>query len=220
MRAASLSVDNQGMMSGLIMDGDYIDVVFHARVDLRRVLEITADAYVEEDGPYTIGNSIIPAKGGVDGEPQTVPGVDGSTFTVVDGGQNLEPVAKMLIQNVKVLRVIAPGVQYDGQGQEVQRSPDDSTSSDELGQLIIEVTPQQAEAITFMQDQNHTYEVVVRGNEDSEIVSTTGITFEILMTDGTWSLPWPAPIVAPGGSASADDATTQPDPTDESDEDS
>lgn len=211
MRAASLSVDSQGMMSGLIMDGDYVDVVFHARVDLRRVLQAGDDVEIEEDGPYSL-QSIDPAAG--DGKDvQQLQGAPGSEFTAVDGGQNLEPVAKILVQNVKVLRVVGPGVQFDGQGQEIQRSPDDTTTADELGQLIIEVTPQQAEAIAFIQDQNHTYEVVVRGNDDAEIVSTTGITFEILMTDGTWSLPWPEPIVVAAADDAAGDAGAESDAT-------
>jgi Flp pilus assembly protein CpaB len=52
-RAISVQVDTQGMMSGLIMDGDYVDIVFDARVDLRRVLEMQG-LEVEEDGPYEI----------------------------------------------------------------------------------------------------------------------------------------------------------------------
>jgi hypothetical protein len=67
----------------------------------------------------------------------------------------------------------------------------------EIGQLILEVTPQQAEAISFMQDKNHSIEVVVRGRDDHDIANTTGITFQILMTDGTWAMPWPKPVEAP-----------------------
>jgi Flp pilus assembly protein CpaB len=196
-RAVSLQVDTQGMMSGLIMDGDYVDVVFKARVDLKRVLQITADAYVEEDGPYAINNSIVPIKDGVDGEPQAVQGAPGSQFTVYDGGQNLEPVAKILVQDVKVIRVVAPGVRYDGQGQEVQRAEDETTSEDDFGQLILEVTPEQAEVLTFIQDQNHSYEITVRAEGDHEIANTSGITFEILITDENWGLPYPKPVAAP-----------------------
>src|SRR5687768_9898149 len=38
-RAVSLEVDNPGMMSGLVMDGDYVDVVFQARVNLQRIYQ-------------------------------------------------------------------------------------------------------------------------------------------------------------------------------------
>ena len=198
-RAVSLGVDNQGMMAGLIMDGDYVDIVFQARVDLRRVLQAGGAVEVEEDGPYNI-DKISPAP--PEAEVQQYQGADDSEFTVADGGQNLEPVAKLLVQDVKVLRVVAPGVQYDGQGQQVQEPAEDGAiATEESGQLILEVTPQQAEAISFIQDQNHTFEVVVRGKDDHEIASTTGLTFQILMTDGTWSMPWPKPIFAPEAEA-------------------
>lgn len=219
-RAVSLQVDTQGMMSGLIMDGDYVDIIFDARVDLRRVLEMQG-LEVEEDGPYTIkfGNDnnsdsndqnsdsensdqnqddSSPSVAGIEAAPYQ--GKDGSEFTVVDAGQNLEPVTKMLVQDIKVLRVIQPGVKYDGQGQQVQGVAEGSGVSGgagDLGQLILEVTPEQAEAITFMQDQNHNLEVIVRGKDDHELAKTTGITFQILMSDGTWSMPWPKPIDAP-----------------------
>jgi len=226
-RAISVQVDTQGMMSGLIMDGDYVDIVFDARVDLRRVLEIQG-LEVEEDGPYEIkfsgddenndssnsdqngdtGNTEEnqdgdgPQVGGIEAAPYQ--GKDGSEFTAVDAGQNLEPVTKMLVQDVKVLRVIQPGVMYDGQGQQVQTAADapSTTGSDSQGQLILEVTPQQAEAISFMQDQHHNIEVVVRGKDDHEIAKTSGITFQILMSDGTWKMPWPKPINAPEAKAS------------------
>jgi Flp pilus assembly protein CpaB len=227
-RAVSVQVDTQGMMSGLIMDGDYVDIIFDARVDLRRILEMQG-LEVEEDGPYTIqfekdkdensdssdgtddsGNSEQSEDGGGPGvagiEAAPYQGKDGSEFTAVDAGQNLEPVTKMLVQDVKVLRVIQPGVTYDGQGQQVQSASDGpgGAPANDMGQLILEVTPQQAEAITFIQDQNHNIEVVVRGKDDHEIAKTSGITFQILMSDGTWSMPWPQPIVAPEVKSSDD----------------
>jgi Flp pilus assembly protein CpaB len=224
-RAVSVQVDTQGMMSGLIMDGDYVDIIFDARVDLRRILEMQG-LEVEEDGPYEIkfgsgddesdqsgdtgdtenqdqGDS-GPDVAGIEAAPYQ--GKDGSEFTALDAGQNLEPVTKMLVQDVKVLRVIQPGVKYDGQGQQVQGASDGpgGAPADDMGQLILEVTPQQAEAITFIQDQNHNIEVVVRGTDDHEIAKTSGITFQILMSDGAWSMPWPQPIVAPEVKSSDD----------------
>ncbi len=224
-RAVSVKVDAQGMMSGLIMDGDYVDLVFDARVDLRRILDVYGIEVVE-DGLFeldlktdnkgnnsnsgqgdTSGNngdngdngSNIPdiVGGGIKASPYQ--GNDGSEFVVVDAGQNLEPVTKMLVQDVKVIRVIQPGVTFDGQGQQVS-GPEGSVSSgsaDQPGQLILEVTPQQAEAISFMQDQNHSISVVVRGKDDHAVATTTGITFQILMSDKTYSMPWPKSIKAP-----------------------
>jgi Flp pilus assembly protein CpaB len=211
-RAVAIELDSPGMMSGLIMDCDYVDLVFNARVDLQKVLQAQGGVEVEEDGPYGI-NQYGPAdpespednqrpKGGVVDGAQQLQGAPGSEFTVKDAGGNLEPVTKMIVQDIKVIRVVQPGVKFDAQGQQVSSPADASSSSNSVngadkGQLILEVTPQQAEAISFMQDQNHKIEVVIRGKDDHELANTTGITFQILMTDGTWSLPWPAPIQAP-----------------------
>ena len=193
-RAVSLSVDAQGMMSGLIVDGDFVDIVFRARVDLRKVLQSSIGAEIDEDGPYSFKE--IDADRSTEDTNQQYPGSPGSEFLVTDAGGPLEPVTKMMVQDVKVLRVIAPGVTYDAQGQQVAVPADGGPAVETTGQLIIEVTPQQAEAITFMQDQNHSFEVVVRGENDHEIATTTGITFQILMTDGTWSLPYPKSVFA------------------------
>lgn len=208
MRAISLQVGDQNMMSGLIMDGDYVDIVFQARVDLQRVLQVANSVEVEEDGPYVI-KEVVPAPPGTDaGDAQQIQGADGSEFTVKDNGGNQEPVAKILVQDVKVLRVIAPGVKYDAQGQQVTESEIDTAASADKGQLVLQVTPQQAEALAFIQDGNSIdgndkYEILVRGKEDHEIASTTGVTFQILMTNETWSLPYPQPVVAP--EAASDD---------------
>jgi len=188
MRAISLGVDAQGAMSGLVVAGDYIDVVFEARVSLRRVLELDGVVF-EEDGPYSL-DTFLPT------DPSPFQGKDGGEFTAVDGGDLLEPVAKMLVQDVKIIRVIPVGTTYDGQGQQVQTGEESGPSTDDRGQLIVEVTPQQAEAIAFKQSEFHAYSIAVRGKDDHAAVQTTGVTFQILMTDGTWSLPWPEPIVA------------------------
>ncbi len=77
------------------------------------------------------------------------------------------------------------------------------SANDGAGQLILEVTPQQAEVISFIQNNpddqytNHDIEVIVRAKDDHEVANTSGITFQVLITDDTWSLPWPQPITAP-----------------------
>ena len=214
MRAISLKVDAQGSMSGLVVPGDYIDVTFKARVDLRKIINFVGVELDEDGGPYKIsgGSDGDDAAAGNDddedssgltlgGEETPVAeypfqGQEGGEFIATDAGQNLEPVAKLLIQDVKVIRVVLPGVQYDEQGQQVAMTEDsNSPTKEEFGQLIIQVSPQQAEALTFMQDPNHSYSITVRAKDDHEVVETSGITFEILMSDGTWSMPWPVPII-------------------------
>jgi hypothetical protein len=63
--------------------------------------------------------------------------------------------------------------------------------------VIVEVTPQQAEFVTFIQDQHQSYQLIVRAKDDHSIATTTGITYSVLATDPTWDLPWPTTITAP-----------------------
>jgi Flp pilus assembly protein CpaB len=234
MRAASIPVDEVSLLSGLVQDGDYVDIVFHARIDLVRLLPTTL-AETPEDSVYKYsgdsgggddddngddngddddddddGNGLpasqsgpilwIPAGMEYSNHPAT--GDPGSKFYIWDAGANLEPVAKVIVQDVKVLRVVRAGEMFaaDGTltGQTVPGEDPDSDSSAQ-GHLILQVTPEQAEVLTFMQDaeHQHTYQVVVRGEGDHETVETTGVTFSILASDEQWQLPWPQTVQAP-----------------------
>jgi hypothetical protein len=223
-RAFSLALDEREMMSGLVMDGDYVDVIFDARIDLNRILNIQG-LEVNEDGEYIIkfededekdedptnDDESAPEDDEDDGdiipgiEPQGYQGKPDTQFTITDEGGQLEPATKIMVQDVKVIRVVKAGITYDSQGQQVDPGADAGPGGDssKLGQLILEVTPQQAEALSFMQQspedqyRYHDVEVIVRGKDDHEVANTTGITFEILVNDETWSLPYPKPMVAP-----------------------
>jgi hypothetical protein len=238
-RAFSLALDEREMMSGLIMDGDYVDVIFDARIDLNRIIGIYGlelhedEEYELKDVGDAIGsiveaseedqsndesttgeeateeeNADIAAIEALLSEIFTSPSYQGnpnSQFTITDEGGALEPSTKIMVQDVKVIRVVKAGVTYDAQGQQVDLGADAAAGADtsKLGQLILEVTPQQAEALSFMQQspedqyRYHDVEVIVRGKDDHEVANTTGITFEILVNDDTWSLPYPRPMVRP-----------------------
>jgi hypothetical protein len=226
MRASSIPVDAVSMLSGLVQDGDYVDVVFHARIDLVRLLPTTL-AETPEDTLYKYSGGGSSGGGGGNGtgddgiaaaqsgpimwipagmEYVTHPatGDPGSRFYVRDVGGLLEPVAKIIVQDVKVLRVVRPGEAFSADGTLAGQSlgadaAAPSSNAEDPGYLILQVTPAQAEAITFMQDKEnqHTYQVIVRGKDDHGAVETTGITFQILMTDAEWSMPWPQTVLAP-----------------------
>jgi Flp pilus assembly protein CpaB len=238
MRAASIPVDEVSMLSGLVQDGDYVDVVFHARIDLVRILP-TNFAETPEDTPaYTYGvgkggngsdgnnddnsdnnddegdddgGNTLPAMeagpilwiaAGVEVDNHPYVGDPGSKFAIRDQGAQLEPVTKVIVQDVKVLRVVRAGESFAADGTlSGQSAPGEGSSSDETeqGHLILQVTPEQAEVLTFMQDEGnqHTYQVVVRGKDDHEKVETDGVTFQILASDEQWQLPWPKSVQAP-----------------------
>ncbi len=222
MRAASVPVDEVSMLSGLVQDGDYVDIVFHTRIDLVRILP-TNFAETPEDTPdYTYGvgkggggegngdsnnddenseeddggNTLpateagpilwVAAGGEVINHPYV--GDPGSKFAIRDQGAQLEPVAKVIVQDVEVLRVVRAGETFAADGTlSGQSVPGEAAAADsaQKGHLILQVTPEQAEVLAFIQDEanQHTYQVVVRGKDDHEQVETTGITFEILASD-------------------------------------
>ena len=221
MRAIALPVDEVSAMSGLVQDGDFIDIVFNARVNLVRYLPTQVVA-AEEDFIYKIeGLMIIPPDLEMPKHPAT--GASGSNFFIRDDigeNQNLEAVTKIMLQDIKVLRVVRPGDQFQADGSKAAEPIAEGVSSSQgeaLGQLIIEVTPDQAEVVSFIQDKHHTYQVVVRAKDDHTKVTTSGITFEILATDADWALPWPEPISAPadeGANAEASPVAEQGDPED------
>lgn len=198
-RAMALPVNDVSMLSGLVQDGDYVDIVFRARIDLVRHLPTTA-AEITEDGDYTLKEPVvIPPDLEQPNHPSA--GEPGSEFEirddVGDAGQ-MEPVAKIMLQDIKVLRVVRPGEVYLGNGSKDESAGATSDGNEKAtGQVIIEVTPEQAEFVTFIQDQRQTYQLIVRAKDDHSTVDTTGITYSILATDPGWELPWPKSVVAP-----------------------
>lgn len=202
-RAIALPVNEVSALSGLIQEGDYVDVIFHARINTVRVLP-SDSAELPEDGFYVIKEPVIyPPDLEQPNHPPT--GDPGSKFYIRDDvgdAQNLEAVAKIMLQDVRVLRVVRPGEQYSGNGERVDSVAAGGTVSGNpqdqpKGQLILEVSPAQAEMVTFMQDKRHEYQVMVRGKDDHDTVNTKGLTFQILATNADWALPWPQTLSLP-----------------------
>jgi len=220
MRAVALPVNEVSAMSGLVQDGDYIDIVFHARINLVRHLPTSA-AEIPEDSVYSIKNPvIIPPDLEMPNPP--IAGEPSSEFNrrddVGEAGER-EAFAKFVLQDIKVIRVVRPGDLFQTDG---SKAPGEITEGatagpvEELGQLIVEVSPEQAELVTFIQDDHQKYQVVVRAKDDHAKVTTTGITYDILATDADWALPWPKPVVAPddteNSAESAEGADTEATP--------
>lgn len=231
-RAISLPVDELSMLSGLVQDGDYVDIVFKTRINLIRILPTNFAESAEDTPLYTYGigeggsgggngsggsgdesadslpasasGPILWVAAGFEVDTQTHPyaGDPGSKFVIQDQGEQLEKVAKVLVQDIKVLRVVRPGEAFaaDGSltGQTIAQDASAEPTDVSKGHLILQVSTAQAEALAFIQDEanQHTYQIVVRGKDDHEQVETTGITFEILASDEEWSLPWPTSLQA------------------------
>ncbi|HEV2109201.1 MAG TPA: Flp pilus assembly protein CpaB [Thermomicrobiales bacterium] len=194
MRAIALPVDEGSALYGLLASDDHVDIVFKARLDLIRLLPGTVAEMPVEDAVAS-SNEVVGADDDVPAYPAT--GDEGSRVFVRDVSAEFEPVAKVLLQDIRVLRVVRPGQSFSADGQPVDQVVVEAPAASEdaaRGALILEVTAEQAEAITFMQDANHTYQIVVRGREDHDIVNTSGITFEILAKDEDYALPLPAAV--------------------------
>lgn len=220
-RAMALPVDDVSMLSGLIQDGDYVDVVFRANINLVRDLPTMNGAKISEDNIYKIEKPIV-LPPDLEQPNHPIAGDPGSQFEirddVGDSGQ-LEPVVKIMLQDIKILRVIRPGETYLGNGSRDSAVASDSKSSnantkESSGQVILEVTPEQAEFVTFLQDQHSSFQLIVRAKDDHALATTNGVTYAILATDPTWDLPWPHSITVPlDQSTSAEDAASTGDDT-------
>jgi Flp pilus assembly protein CpaB len=215
-RAIALPVDQVSLMSGLLQDGDYIDLVFHVRLALNvalpsgvplnqqtidKVLGSAAGVDVTPDATTPTakkGQSPDAAETSATASPQIW------AMVVDDIGDQaaLQPIVKIMLQDIKVLRVISPGDSYLGNGAK-DSAAGDSTSSGggdkakSTGQVILEVTPKQAEFVNFIQDQHISYQLIVRAKDDHATVSTDGVTYNTLVSDPEWGLPMPKAIQIP-----------------------
>lgn len=182
-RAISMLVDQNNLVAGLIRQDDSIDIVYEINAELIRVTPTTPLELTDELDLLT--EVVIPPFGEEpDPAPYPYPGEPGSRFIItdVDGGN---PIAKTVLQNIRVLRVITPSSITGGS---------DSSSTQGGNYLVIEVTPDQAELVHMMTKVG-TYQVVLRGAEDEDVVQTMGANMELLVTQ--YQLPVPKTVRLP-----------------------
>jgi pilus assembly protein CpaB len=184
-RAISLQVDQNNLVAGLIRQDDSIDIVYEVNVELLRVTP-TTPLEVEDELTLDLDQVTIPPFGEApDPKPYPYPGEPGSRFVITDAtGGN--PVAKTVLQDIRVLRVITPSSSTT--------SPQSSQDSSDASYLVIEVSPDQAELVHMMSTVG-SYQVMLRGGEDQEVVTTTGASMELLVTQ--YQLPVPKTVRLP-----------------------
>lgn len=186
-RAISIPVSRNNLVAGLIRQDDHIDIIYKVNLSLLRVnptspIELPdnlqlSDLPLELEG---YDNEEVP-----DGPRYTYPGDPGSRFAVTEA-DNGNPVVKLVLQNVRVVRVIQPS------------SSGQQTGTTESEYLILEVTPDEAELIHLIQ-QVGTYHIMLRGSEDAAEVDTPGVNMQTLVTN--YGLPVPGTITLPGPGA-------------------
>ncbi|MDW8060638.1 MAG: Flp pilus assembly protein CpaB [Thermomicrobium sp.] len=207
-RAVAIPVDRINAIGGLIQQNDLIDVVYAGRIDLTRILptqpmEMSDSGQGYSSPPEAVTLPSPPGSSSV----YPYPGSPGSRVVITDTGEG-QPVAKIVLQNLRVLQVVA-GTTVVGPSTTQLTAERTSATRDgtatptpegglpPVDLLIVEADPSQAELITFLLDQNVRYQVVLRARGDTETVRTDGVTYDRLVRDG--SLPVPAPVQVTGG---------------------
>ncbi len=196
-RAYPLLVDETNMVAGQIRDDDHVDVIFTTHVLLTRVnptypLEVLDQLELQDapgdsvrgEGGRPAGASLPEYGSEPEGPTYPYPGEDGSRFwvsDVVDG----DPVGKLILQNVRVLRVVTASL-------------DEAATQDESDFLILDLSPAEAELVRYLIHAG-TYQIVLRGPDDTEIVETSGATMNILVDN--WGLTVPKTVRLPEAGA-------------------
>lgn len=187
-RAISMLVDQNNLVAGLIRQDDSIDIVYEINAELMRVSPTTP--LEAADGITLTTDLVIPPFGETaDPAPYPYPGEPGSRFVITDRDAG-NPVAKIVLQNIRVLRVITDNSSAT--------SSQGSQGGESGNYLVIEVTPNQAELVHMMTTVG-TYQVMLRGADDEEIVTTMGANMELLVTD--YDLPVPKTVRLPESGA-------------------
>ena len=211
-RAMALPVGHLNLFHGLVQDGDHVDVIFKARLNEVRLLGHVMGPTPEDEPYYKFesddGFGWVPIDIVDEFPPFPAAGDPGSQMYIRDDvgdQQQLEPVAKLMLQDVRVLRVVRPGESFGADGQPVSAPVVEGASASPGEQLpsslILEVSNQEAEVLAFMLDsrEQNVYNVVIRGKDDHQLVSTTGVTYEILATNEEYGLPLPGTVTMASG---------------------
>jgi len=176
----------------LLREADHIDLIFSTKVNLTYVFPTrpyevqtaTAGGAAEAEAhPLT-----LPVQPPTDPAAYTFPGEPGSRFKV-EGEKGGDPLAKVILQDIKVLRVVSAAPPQQGQ----QQQPQAAAVAD---LLILEMTAEQAEVMKFILDNGASFSFALRGKEDHTLVETKGITYDLFVTN--YQLPMPKSVRLPG----------------------
>lgn len=206
-RAIALPVDRINALGGMIRPDDRIDIIYSVRINLARVVPSEPIELRDSTEGYAQDDTIVlqPPPGAAGGQTYPFPGEPGSRFLVEDNAPG-NPVTKVVVQNVRVLRVVAgdttvtsdPSATGDGEASGTPTAPQGAAEKlPNADLLVLEVDPQQAEVIKFLMDNDGQYQVALRPKNDEGEAATTGVTYEQLVN--AYGLPVPKTVRLPGG---------------------
>ncbi len=196
-RAYPLLVDGTNLIAGQIRDEDHIDIIFNARTSLVRVnpsypMEFS-DSLELKDAP---GDSVVEGEGrppgvslseyGTAPEGPTYPyaGEPGSRFWISDTLDG-DPIGKMVLQNVRILRVISASV-------------GEANTNVDGNYLILDLDPVESELVRYLVEVG-TFQIVLRSPDDEDVVQTPGITMNMLVDN--WGMVVPKTVRLPEAGA-------------------
>jgi pilus assembly protein CpaB len=195
-RAYPLMVDGANLIAGQIRDEDHIDILFSARTQLTRInptypselpdnlelRDIPSDSLQEGGRPPGVS---LPEYGTApEGPAYPYAGEPGSRFWISDTLDG-DPITKLILQNVRVLRVIAASL-------------GEANPQVEGNFLILDLDPVESELVRFLVE-NGTFQIVLRSPEDEENTQTPGVTMNILVDN--WGLIVPKTVRLPEAGA-------------------
>jgi Flp pilus assembly protein CpaB len=189
-RGVTLSVDKLQTAGGLLRDSDYIDLIFSTKVNLTYIFP-TRPYEVETatggDGTASGQTVTLPAQSPSDPSAYVFPGEAGSRFKI-QGEKKGDPLAKVVLQDIKVLRVVVAAPPAQGQQQQPTAAQSDM--------IILEMSADQAEVMKFILDNGASYSFAVRGKDDHTTADTKGITYDLFVSN--YHLPMPKSVRLPG----------------------
>lgn len=190
-RAVAIPADRLALAGGLLADSDHIDLIFSTKVNLSLVLPTRPIEVETATAPDA--NVVVTLPASAPGEPSAyaLPGEPGSRFKIRGTGGGGDPVSKVMMQNIKVLRVLSASAQQQGQQQQQQQG---ATAAGDM--ILLELTDEQAEVMKFILDNGASYSFTIRGKDDQDVANTNGITFDMLVTN--YQLPTPKSVRLPG----------------------
>lgn len=197
-RAVAMPVDRLNTVGGLLREGDYIDIIFSVKVNLLYVLPGLPIEFDTATAAEHEGKIVLPNTPSGEPSPYLYPGEPGSRFKMRGTDGKTDPLAKVVVQDVRVLRVSSAPAPVEGQQQQQQ-------PTNAVGDIVVlELTNEQAEVVKFIMDNgavgengapSTAYTFILRAKDDHEPVTSTGITYDLLVSN--YELPAPRSVQLP-----------------------
>lgn len=194
-RAVAVPVDQLNALGGLLQEGDYVDVIFSIKVSLLYVLP-TRPIEVDTSTAADKGQTTLPPTAPTDPSAYVYPGEPGSRFKMQGADGKGDPLAKVVLQDIRVLRSTSGATPANQPAPTQSARPTTAQAANTAGMVILELTDEQAELVKFILDNGGSFTFTLRAKDDHEKANTAGITFDLLVTN--YQLPTPKSVRLPG----------------------